>query len=186
MAEVKNNIVTQGASGMLGDMIVFRQVNGKTIMATKPRQSEKKSEKQIEHQARFQKATIYGRSAVAKPELKSEYEAAVGEKGNSAYQVAVADFLNAPSIQEVNLSKYHGNVGDVISILVTDDFKVQRVEVEIHDPDGTLVEAGCAVAGFGVEWVYTATVKNASLAGDKITITAFDLPGNTDVEDKTL
>lgn len=36
------------------------------------------------------------------------------------------------------------------------------------------------------DWVFTAKVKNESLAGDKITITAYDMPGNETVEEKTL
>lgn len=187
MAEVKNNIVIQGISGKLGDMIVFRQVNGRTIIATKPRPSEKRSEKQIANQARFQKAVIYGKSSAANPELKQVYRKGMNEKYSSPYMVAVADFLNAPNIHEVNLSMYHGNVGDTISIQVTDDFSVARVEVDIHNPDGSLVEAGSALQAIaGLEWVFTATVKNESLEGDRITITAFDLPGNQDVEEETL
>ncbi|WP_320054697.1 hypothetical protein [uncultured Acetobacteroides sp.] len=158
MAEVKNNIVTQGVSGKLGDMIVFRQVHGRTIIAAKPKQSEKKSEKQVEHQKRFQSAVIYGKAATADPAKKAEYEAGKGDKYNSAYQVAVADFLNAPDIQEVNLKGYKGNVGDVITIRVTDDFKVAEVTVAIRNPDGTLLEKGNAVQQpGGADWCYKAT-----------------------------
>lgn len=187
MAEVKNNIVTQGVSGMLGDMIVFRQVNGKTIMAVKPKQSDKKSEKQLARQEHFQSAVIYGKSSAANPALKAEYGSGVNEKLNSPYMVAVADFLNAPSIQEVNLKEYTGNVGDRITIRVTDDFKVAEVKVAIHNPDGTLVEEGNAVQALaGFDWTYTATVKNVSLDGDRITITAYDMPGNETTEEKSL
>jgi hypothetical protein len=187
MAEVKNNIVTQGVSGMLGDMLVFRQVNGRTIIATKPKQSDKKSEKQLEHQKKFQSAVFYGKTATANPVLKAEYETGVNEKFNSAYQVAVADFLNAPDIEDVNLKEYRGNVGDTIIIRVTDDFKVVEVKVAIHNPDGSLVEEGNAVQLLGgVDWSYKATVKNDSLEGDKITIMAYDMPGNETVMDSTL
>ncbi len=172
---------------MLGDMIVFRQVNGRTIIATKPQQSEKKSEKQLAHQKKFQSAVIYGNSVTADPAKKAEYEAGKGEKFNSPYQVAVADFLNAPDIEEVNLKMYSGSIGDLITIRATDDFKVSEVLVSIHNPDGSLVEEGSAVQKAGTpDWVFTAKVKNESLAGDKITITAYDMPGNETVEEKTL
>jgi hypothetical protein len=187
MAEVKNNIVTHGVSGKLGEMIVFRQVNGKTIMAMAPKQTGKYSDKQLEAKRRFQSAVIYGKAATADPLVKAEYEKGKGGKFTSAYQVAVADFLVAPDIQEVNLKEYKGNVGDVITIRVTDDFKVDEVTVSIHNPDGVLVEEGKAVQLLGgVDWTYKATVKNESLAGDKITITAYDMPGNETVKGSTL
>jgi signal peptidase I len=187
MAEVKNNIVTQGVSGMLGDQIVFRQIKGKTIISLKPKQPEKYSEKQLEVRRRFQSAVIYGKSATADPAKKAEYEAGKGDKFNSAYHVAVADFLNAPDIQEVNLKGYKGNVGDVITIRVTDDFKVAEVTVTIRNPDGTLVEEGkAAPLPGGVDWSYKATAKNDSLVGDRITITAYDMPGNETVKNSPL
>jgi hypothetical protein len=187
MAEVKNNIVTQGVSGMLGDMIVFRQVNGKTVIATKPKKSEKQTEKQLEHQKRFQSAVIYGKAASADPAQRAIYQEGVNEKLGSPYMVAVADFLNAPDIEDVNLKGYKGNVGDAIIIRVTDDFKVAEVKVAIHNPDGSLVEEGNAVQLLGgVDWSYKATVKNDSLDGDRITIMAYDMPGNETVEEETL
>ncbi|TCN72288.1 hypothetical protein [Acetobacteroides hydrogenigenes] len=187
MAEVKNNIITQGVSGMLGDQIVFRQIKGKTIISVKPKQPEKYSDKQLEAKRKFQSAVIYGKSATADPVKKAEYEAGKDDKFSSAYQVAVADFLNAPDIEDVNLKGYKGNVGDVITIRVTDDFKVAEVKVSIHNPDGSLVEEGNAVQLLGgVDWSYKATAKNDSLAGDKITITAYDMPGNETAKDSTL
>jgi len=36
MAQSKNNIITHGLSGKVGDLIVFRSWNGKTIVASKP------------------------------------------------------------------------------------------------------------------------------------------------------
>lgn len=186
MAEVKNNIITQGVSGMLGDQIVFRQIKGKTIISVKPKQPEKYSEKQLEAKRKFQSAVIYGKSATADPIKKAEYETGKGEKFSSAYLVAVADYLNAPDIENVILKEYKGNVGDVITIRVTDDFKVAEVKVAIHNPDGSLVEEGNAVQLLGgVDWCYKATAKNESLDGDRITISAYDMPGNETVSEQT-
>lgn len=187
MAEVKNNIITEGLSGILGDRIVFRQMRGKTIISVKPKKAEKYSEKQLEAKRRFQYAVFYGKSVTADPAKKAEYEAAKGKKFNSAYQVAVADFLNAPDIEEVNLKEYKGEIGDVITIRVSDDFKVQEVKISIHNPNGTLVEEGNAVLQHGgVDWKYEATAVNDSMEGDKISIAAYDTPGNTSVEEQTL
>ena len=64
---------------------------------------------------KFQQAAIYGRSVVSNPETKAEY-AAAAKPGQSAYNVAVADFFRAPDIEEVYLSAYSGQVGDLLNI----------------------------------------------------------------------
>lgn len=89
----------------------------------------------------------------------------------STYNVAVADLLNAPDIETIDVSGYAGNPGDLIKILATDDFLVTGVSVKIENADGSLVEESAAVQT-GAEWIYTATATNSDLSGDKITVTA--------------
>ncbi len=123
---------------------------------------------------------------MADAKLKAEYEAQA-KPGESAFNVAVADLLHAPDIETIDLSNYTGKVGDTITIRATDDFMVTGVTVSISEADGTLVEKGAAVLGAdGLDWVYTATVANANLSGDKIVIQASDLPGNVTEKDETL
>lgn len=187
MAESKNNIITHGLSGKVGDLIVFRNRNGKTYVASKPKErTGELSEAQKDHHKRFQQAVIYAKSALTNPETKQAYKEAANE-GESAYNVAVADFMNAPDIEEIDFSKYTGKVGDTITITVTDDFMVQEVSVTIINADGTEVEHGLAqpVTG-GLQWFYTATAINNSLAGDKIVIRAYDLPGHATEKQETL
>lgn len=112
MAQSKNNIITHGLSGKVGDLIVFRSLNGKTIIASKPgARTGELSDAQKQNQKRFQQAIVYAKSAVADPDTKSAYKAAA-EEGESPYNVAVADFMHAPDISEVNLSNYKGKIGD--------------------------------------------------------------------------
>lgn len=79
-------------------------------------------------------------------------------------------------------------VGSIIRIKVTDDFKVAKVQVKITNPDGSLVEVGDAVTEKDNElyWLYTAIKLNESPVGDKITVTALDTPGNNTIEEKAL
>jgi hypothetical protein len=58
--------------------------------------------------------------------MKAAY-AAKAKKGWTAYNAAVADFLNAPDIDTIDLSGYTGQPGDPIRIIVTDDYKVQEL-----------------------------------------------------------
>jgi len=45
MAESKNNIITHGLSGKVGDLIVFSQRNGKTFVSKAPRKKTKEDTK---------------------------------------------------------------------------------------------------------------------------------------------
>jgi len=187
MAESKNNVITHGLTGLVGDMIVFRNRGGKTFVSSKPKaRTGEMSEGQKLHVGKFQEATLYAKGSVADPTLKEAYLAkATGNE--TAYNVAVADFFHAPDIETVNLSKYSGKVGETITIRATDDFKVTEVSVAIYNADGTEVEQGLAVlSANGVDWVYTAIAENASLDGDRIVIRASDLPGNVTEEEKSL
>jgi hypothetical protein len=187
MAESKNNIITHGLSGKVGDLIVFSQRNGKTIVSRAPKERVGDyTENQKEHQRKFQKATLYAKSVMKDPDQNQMYSAAADtSKGISTYNVAVADLLKAPDIQSIDLSGYTGEKGDVIRIKVLDDFAVKAVTVTIENEDGSLVEEGSAVDS-GFEWIYTATEGNKDFAGDKITIKATDNPANVTEMTQTL
>lgn len=188
MAESKNNIITHGLSGKVGDMLVFSQRGGKTIVSKAPRKkSAEDTDKQKAHKIKFQQAVIYAKSVLQNPTQKALYEASASKDKNiSAYNITVADMLNAPNIDKIDVSNYTGQIGDTISVRVTDDFLVVSVKVMIHNADGTLVEEGNATKINGIDWVYTAIAVNADLSGDKITIQAFDTPNNISEEVQTL
>ena len=109
------------------------------------------------------------------------------KKGQTAYNIAVADMLQAPNIEHIDLSGYTGRPGDVIKVRVTDDFLVKEVRVTITNDDGSSVETGFAQPdAIGYLWQYTTTQDNENLAGDKIEITASDMPGNIATEEQIL
>jgi thiol:disulfide interchange protein len=186
MAESKNNVVTHGMSGKI-DLLVFRQKNGKTFVSKSPKEKKGNlSTAQQQVQQKFQQAVIYAKTVLADASAKTAYEEKA-DIGQTAYNVAIADFFNAPDIREIDVSNYTGQIGSKIVVKVTDDFKVASVHVQINNNDSSLVEEGEAIAAAnGLDWVYTTTTLNASLSGDKITVTASDLPGNDTIDEKTL
>ncbi|MGV8134119.1 MAG: hypothetical protein AB2L20_02805 [Mangrovibacterium sp.] len=188
MGESKKNLATDGLMGQVGNFVFRRRrVDGKIFVSRHPGEQEAEpTEAQLSVREKFQQAAIYGRAAVSNPETKAEY-AAAAKPGQSAYNVAVADFFRAPDIEEVDLSAYAGQVGDVIRIKATDNFKVQQVKVRIENADASLIEEGQAAADAdGRSWTYTATAVNESLTGDKITVTATDRPQNVTREEQVL
>ena len=187
MARVDKNVVTQGLSGKVGTL-VFRQRDGKTIATVAVDEwTHEGTPAQHVRRTKFQRAVLYGQTVNADPAAKETYKAAA-EPGQSAYNVALADFMNAPDISEIDVSGYTGLPGQRIRIQVTDDFKVRSVALKIENEDGTLVEEGNAELdeATGIDWLYTTTAENTSLINDKITITAMDIPDNLSVEQRTL
>ena len=183
MAQSKKNIATEGLSGKVGNFVFRRRKSDdKIFVARRPvRSDEEPSEMQKAVQRKFQRAIIYGKSAIADQDTKTLY-AAKATGGRSAFNVAVADYFNAPQIESINVDGYSGAIGSTIVITATDDFAVASVHVKIENMDGSLVEEGEAVMdGSEIDWIYTATAANESLVGDKITVTAFDMPGNTGI-----
>jgi hypothetical protein len=187
MAKQSGNVVTYGLRGKIGDLLVFRQRNGETIVSKIPEKQKEVSEKQKKHQKLFQQATIYGKVVTADPQLKKLYEAsAKKKKGVTAYNIAVADFLNAPNIENVDLSAYTGTAGDEIHIIASDDFAVKSVHVSISNADGALIEEGYASQSVSNLWIYVASQNNDNMTGDRIVITVSDIPGNITTEEKSL
>jgi hypothetical protein len=179
MAKVKSNVILEGISGKIGGTLVFRRVNGKTILAKAPDMSEREySPAQTTHLNKFQTAKKYGRELKKNPELKAVYQTRA--KGNkAAYHVAIGDFMNSPKVEQIDLGAYHGQVGDIISIRATDDFQVMGVQVSILAPDGTVLEAGEAVQqGKSAFWIYTGTTDQSILKDCRVAVRAMDRPGN--------
>ncbi|MDR1336173.1 MAG: hypothetical protein LBK22_05005 [Tannerella sp.] len=165
-------------SGKIGDLLVFRQRAGKTVVAKIPTVSNKVTEAQLAQRRRFQHAVLYAGGVATDPALSEAY-AGKTKPGQTFRNLAIADYLHAPDIELIDLSGYHGNPGDVIRIEVTDDFAVREVKVVITNPDGSVVEEGYATQEpIGYEWRYTATATNGDLSGDRIEVFASDTPGN--------
>ena len=102
MAKSVNNIVTHGLSGKVGNLLVFSQRKGKTIVSMAPKKSNKATDKQLELRTKFQEAVIYSKAARQDPNLKPQYETDAKEQGLTAHNIAVADFLKAPKIESID------------------------------------------------------------------------------------
>jgi hypothetical protein len=175
MAKSKNSVITYGLSGKVGNLLVFKQVNGQTIVSKVPSPPKTSTEKQTAPRKRFKQAVPYAKTAINSPETKELYRQAATEKGKKSFNLAVADFFNAPDIDSIDISEYSGNPGDRIRIVATDDFAVKPVSVRIINVDGSLVEEGEAVQSAGSLWIYTAVQHSEHPDGGKIIITVSDL-----------
>jgi hypothetical protein len=109
MATIKNNSLTAGLRGMIGDTIVFRQVRGKTIMSNRPRKPQYQSELQRVNRLRFREATAFARSAMRDPE-KKEYFRRQARKLRlpNAYTAAITAYLRKTNVNGATPVNYNG------------------------------------------------------------------------------
>lgn len=157
---------------------IYRKIRGKTIISPKPVYNEASlSPAQLEQRERFLAAVAYGKTALADNEARPLYEGLAKKKDLPVFALTIADYFNAPVINDVNVFGYNGNIGDTITITASDDIGVQKVEVAITDDQDNPLETGEAIetaAGSG-QWVYTATAQGQSAV--RIQVTATDRPG---------
>lgn len=188
MALVKNNDLTEGISGSVGNKLVFRQLGNRTIISKKARVSTVRTEKQEAHRLRFQQAARYAKAKMLNPILKADYELIAKQKENTtAFAVAVGDYLKIPTIESITHTGYKGNIGDIISIQVNDNVKVINVTVTLTSPDGTLIETGNATfTKDDTEWIYKAQRANVNTVGTAIKVIATDRPAQEAMLEKTI
>jgi hypothetical protein len=189
MAKSKDNVVMHGASGIIGDLLLFSQRYGKTIIGKIPKRGGDPSPDQQAARERFLAAIRFAKRAMADPEIKKLYEPRA-EGDNKPFNLAVADFLKPPVVADIIVDTYTGAVGSLLQLLVTDDTVVKTVEVTITAANGTLLEQGVALQDQAEPnspiWIYTATALNNPVAGSKVTVVAKDLPGNTVTSERVL
>ena len=163
----------------MGDL-VFKRYGEEVILSRKPDlEGVDPTAGQLAQRERFRDAVLYGKMVMADAQARALYEEAARAKGRPVFSLMVADFFNAPSVDEVDLSGYNGAVGDAIVIRAHDDFDVRGVSVALTQADGVAIESGAAVetpAESG-RWVYVATVVVSPGTRVRIAVTAQDHPG---------
>ena len=171
-------------SGMV-DGFVYRKVRGQVVVSGRPvRDKDAPSAAQTKQRRRFAHANEYAKSVLADPCRRGAYEHLARLLNRRYDRLVASDFLTPPEVEHIELSEYHGQVGDVIRVLAFDDVEVVSVDVALHTAAGALVEKGRAAKEHGV-WLYTATA--AAPAGETLTITATarDRPGHPGVGSTT-
>jgi hypothetical protein len=181
MANANNSIITGKFKGSLGKQLVFREWQGKTIVAKAPKpRTGDPTPAQAEKQEKFLLASRYAKSVTTNPDqgLADAYKKALRPRQN-VYSRALEDFLSSPIVKSIDTRNYSGSAGDKIAVRALDDFRVVAVQVEILAADGSLLERGNAALEInGIDWTYTATGANNSLANSIVKAIATDVPGN--------
>jgi hypothetical protein len=93
MARQKHNVVMNGISGKIGDMLILKQYEYGTVVSKLPDRSKVKlSSKQKASNEVFRKAVRYVQQVLKDPAQSALYRAVL-TKGKSVYHTALADYF---------------------------------------------------------------------------------------------
>jgi hypothetical protein len=179
MAQTKS-LVTKGLRGSIGGSLVFRKINGQTIVSASPEMvPQEPSIKQKEQREKFRQASLYAQRVDSDPELRAEYVLGAKLKGfPNVRSFIIADFFRSPEILSIRVSTEPA--GSILETIVVDFMRVKTVTVVVNDPVGSMLETGNAVMGIDKQtWTYNFTNPANLAAGAIFEITATDLSGNT-------
>jgi hypothetical protein len=185
MATSSNNVLTHGMSGKVGDLIIFRQQNGKTVVTKLPKKSIKPlTQEQLDVHERFKLSSKYAKQAIADPVLRAKYATFI-RGSQSVFNVAFADYFTPPTLSDAS-GIYNGEIGCLLSVKAIDNYEVQSVSLSIYLADETLLEQGEATMSIdGVTWEYVCITSTAEFATCTLKWSATDLANNTTVLDVT-
>lgn len=157
--------------------VVSRTSSGRTILARKPISDPRPKFTGTQKSMRkiVRNAVTYAEFACDQAIYRSK---AVGSS-NSAYLLAVADYLEKPTIQDIDLRDWGERLGQEIQIKARDNFMVLSVHLIIREGD-CILEEGEAVQSESEDelWIYTIKTNIAREPGLNLDAFAYDLPGN--------
>jgi len=167
MAKVKNNTLTEGLSGKIGNQLVFRHLrDGRNVVVSRPNFSKRVFSKgQLAHQSRFQQAAAYARSASRTNPLYAKLAAGTSK---NAYNIALSDWFHPPLIHAV--AQQAGR----IRVNATDNVQVAKVRITILNEGGQTLEQGEAAKVNEAWW----ELETAVSTDGKVIVEAFDPAGN--------
>lgn len=129
---------------MVMDSVVYRQRAGRTILSAKPRKPRvPPSEKQLQHRERFRAASRYAKAA-ARQEVIGALYATQADGFNSAYNIALKDYLSAPVIDGFDTKGFRGRKGEYLGVYAEDNFGVATLTVSIMNEAGEVLASGIA------------------------------------------
>jgi hypothetical protein len=161
-----------------GTFVQYKTQSGRTLFTRKPAFGSERGANGFPgslHETVLQ-AVTYAEFASSQSIYQSR---AVGSL-QSAYNLAVADYLGKPQIMDIEIRGWTGGVGQTIRLLAKDNFMVLRVHLVIRDSQ-FVWEAGEAEQSESnkLVWTYITRTPVEREPGLWLEACAYDLPGNT-------
>lgn len=170
MAKVIFNEAISGFRGRVRGF-VYREHYGQTVVMPHAERKDKPSAAQRGHRARFGAAQAYAASVLADPLKRECYRKLALARKCPPNALLVSNFLNPPTIEQVDVSTYQGRAGDAIRVLAADAIEVTRVAVVVRGADGASIESGAASKDHDL-WIYRCTTAHAARGPLQLEVTA--------------
>ncbi len=160
---------------------VYRQLEGETVIARRPRERTDVAPTAEQQAVRetFRRAAEFAKAVFADPVRKAAYrELALrrGFPGSRLFAFIVQDYAKAPAVTGIAADGYGRTVGDLIKVFATDNGEVVAVTVAFQAADGSVLESGPAAKGDD-GWHYLASTTVAPGTPVTIVATATDRAG---------
>jgi metal-dependent hydrolase (beta-lactamase superfamily II) len=154
MATLSPSSIMYGASGLVGGLI-FRQINGKTVVSAYHSPRPKRTELQRVFNDKMRLAAWHARAAMLNPATRAHYEKKKKRLNvSSAYTAACTDFLRHGKIEMIDTSKYDKGIIKIKAYKA--DLGFEEVTVKLNSKKGLLVKAR-AIEGSQGQWVSAPT-----------------------------
>ena len=175
MAKVEFDSSITRIRGKIGRM-VYREQHGQTVIVAHRSRADRPSAAQTDRRQRFRDAQAYAAAVLADPLKRECYRKLAAERKCPPNALLIANFLNPPAIEQVDLTAYQGRAGDIIRVLATDAIEVVNVTLTVRGAGDAVLEAGSAVKDHDL-WVYGCTATASEDAPVTIEITAQNRAG---------
>jgi hypothetical protein len=188
MARTNLNPALRVLSGNLAGYVFRKQADGSTRVAKIPLRNPDRQipAPQAAQMERFKQASAYCQRLRGDPAIVALYQHVQARRGpmSRLRPLILGDILKAPEITAIDVSQYHGVVGDIVTVHAKDNVAVARVTVTIRDQANA---QGIETLDYvpdpeqlaeTVEWMFKA--KTAVPAGHTVAVeaVAYDLSGN--------
>ncbi len=187
MAKVVLNPALQVLSGDVAGFVYRQQSDGSVVVAKQalPDPNREPTEAQAEQMQKFKEASARYRRLLEDDDIEAAYQKLLVERGSMGRlrALVIGDILKAPKVSTIDLSNFHGQIGDTIRVIAEDSVGVSRLSLSIFDTTASQVSETAEMPMNGqvsgtVEWVHTATINVETGHEVEVRITAYDLAGN--------
>ncbi len=183
MALVEKNSPLASVHGSVGSLVIVHQ-NGRVWTRSKPRVTPKATPRRKAHRGKFGRASQWASQLPSEaPEVAAKYQELAKGTDRSWQNLAIADYMHGPVIEEIDLSGYTGRSNERIRVQARDDVPpplklgVAQVRVIIRNLEGRILEQGEAIPD-GAAWAYVTRTEAPRGQILKIEVIAADQPGN--------
>lgn len=176
MASIHFHPLVQTASGRYGRMFLRHYASGKVIMALPPSKPAGPPTPAVARQrALFRDAATYGKLIFGHPARRAPYQAIADAGRKQVFAAIMTDLVSRPLVRTVDITSYHGLVGEPIDIHTRNEL-VATVDIVLRRAGDAELESGGTTLHGGI-WRYLGTTAIAAGTDVTVEVSVTDISG---------